>query len=75
MIAKGETLSEVLNDVNAPVEPPSKVAFLQPRGLVNTGNMCYMNSVSLIKASESPYIDSPGFASLDFLYTILRLSF
>ena len=23
----------------------SKVAFLEPRGLVNTGNMCYMNSV------------------------------
>lgn len=25
----------------------AKVAFLEPRGLVNTGNMCYMNSVSL----------------------------
>jgi ubiquitin carboxyl-terminal hydrolase 10 len=24
----------------------SKIAFLKPRGLVNTGNMCYMNSVS-----------------------------
>lgn len=24
----------------------AKVAFLEPRGLVNTGNMCYMNSVS-----------------------------
>ena len=47
--AKGETLSEVLNDVNTPVELPSKVAFLQPRGLVNTGNMCYMNSVSLLR--------------------------
>lgn len=25
-----------------------KVTFLEPRGLVNTGNMCYMNSVSLL---------------------------
>lgn len=24
---------------------PDKLAFLEPRGLVNTGNMCYMNSV------------------------------
>jgi ubiquitin carboxyl-terminal hydrolase 10 len=24
----------------------SKLAFLEPRGLINTGNMCYMNSVS-----------------------------
>lgn len=24
-----------------------KISFLKPRGLVNTGNMCYMNSVSL----------------------------
>ena len=27
-------------------EDLSKIAFLKPRGLVNTGNMCYMNSVS-----------------------------
>lgn len=26
-----------------------KLAFLEPRGLVNTGNMCYMNSVSKIR--------------------------
>lgn len=26
----------------------AKIAFLEPRGLVNTGNMCYMNSVSHI---------------------------
>jgi ubiquitin carboxyl-terminal hydrolase 10 len=29
-------------------EEDSKVAFLEPRGLKNTGNMCYMNSVSHI---------------------------
>ena len=30
----------------------SKIAFLQPRGLVNTGNMCYMNAVSTQAASR-----------------------
>ena len=28
------------------VDGSVKVSFLEPRGLVNTGNMCYMNSVS-----------------------------
>jgi ubiquitin carboxyl-terminal hydrolase 10 len=29
------------------VENNGKLDFLEPRGLINTGNMCYMNSVSL----------------------------
>ena len=31
-----------------------KVSFIEPRGLINTGNMCYMNSVSfqLITAAK-----------------------
>ena len=29
-----------------------KLAFLEPRGLVNTGNMCYMNSVSRQETSQ-----------------------
>lgn len=45
-MARGEALSDVLHDMNA-VDAPSKISFLQPRGLVNTGNMCYMNSASL----------------------------
>lgn len=28
------------------VENNGKLDFLEPRGLTNTGNMCYMNSVS-----------------------------
>lgn len=40
-----ESLAEALRSFTA-VSPDSKVAFLEPRGLVNTGNMCYMNSVS-----------------------------
>lgn len=42
---RNETVGEVLSDFNV-ADAPSKVAFLRPRGLVNTGNMCYMNSVS-----------------------------
>jgi ubiquitin carboxyl-terminal hydrolase 10 len=40
-----ESLAEALRSFSA-VSADSKVAFLEPRGLVNTGNMCYMNSVS-----------------------------
>lgn len=45
---KTASLSEALNSYSvAEARENSKVAFLEPRGLVNTGNMCYMNSVSL----------------------------
>lgn len=40
-----ETLAESLRSFSASSND-AKVAFLEPRGLVNTGNMCYMNSVS-----------------------------
>ncbi len=43
---KSETLSDVLNEISSIPEAPGKISFLKPRGLVNTGNMCYMNSVS-----------------------------
>lgn len=43
--ATNENLGDVLGGINV-AEEPSKVSFLRPRGLVNTGNMCYMNSVS-----------------------------
>lgn len=32
-------------DASAPTEN-ARIAFIEPRGLVNTGNMCYMNAVS-----------------------------
>ncbi len=43
------SLAEALNtfDIKNSQDPP-KLSFLEPRGLVNTGNMCYMNSVSFI---------------------------
>jgi ubiquitin carboxyl-terminal hydrolase 10 len=46
-----ETLAEALRSFSA-VANDSKVTFLEPRGLVNTGNMCYMNSVCWSKLAE-----------------------
>lgn len=51
---KTETLGEVLGELST-VEAPSKVVFLEPRGLVNTGNMCYMNSVCCAHRSTADY--------------------
>lgn len=43
---RSESLVDVLNSLGSDVEQyGDKIAFLEPRGLVNTGNMCYMNSV------------------------------
>jgi ubiquitin carboxyl-terminal hydrolase 10 len=44
---KSESLADVLLAYKVRNrESDTKIAFLKPRGLVNTGNMCYMNSVS-----------------------------
>lgn len=38
--------SSVVDAINAyRVKAPEAIPFLEPRGLINTGNMCYMNSV------------------------------
>lgn len=41
---KSNSLGDVLASYS--VESDKKLSFLEPRGLVNTGNLCYMNSVS-----------------------------
>jgi ubiquitin carboxyl-terminal hydrolase 10 len=48
--SKSASLAEVIRSFNVAI--PSKFAFLEPRGLVNTGNMCYMNSVRHIHSIE-----------------------
>jgi ubiquitin carboxyl-terminal hydrolase 10 len=59
--SRASTLAGALKQFN--VDDNDKIAFLEPRGLVNTGNMCYMNSVcpvissvlrSLLTCSDSP---------------------
>jgi ubiquitin carboxyl-terminal hydrolase 10 len=46
--SNSESLAEALRTFSAEAND-AKVTFLEPRGLVNTGNMCYMNSVSIIR--------------------------
>lgn len=43
--ANNESLSDALFSFSASAKD-AKIAFIEPKGLVNTGNMCYMNSVS-----------------------------
>jgi ubiquitin carboxyl-terminal hydrolase 10 len=58
-----ESLAEALKSFSV-ASTESKVAFLKPRGLVNSGNMCYMNSVSPGVISHAmlsnKYLGSPG---------------
>lgn len=65
--SRASTLAGALKQFN--VDDNDKIAFLEPRGLVNTGNMCYMNSVR--------WASNPGtecltklFRFFKYLYTV-----
>lgn len=55
-VQKNQALGDVLSSLGDDVAKYSdKVSFLEPRGLVNTGNMCYMNSVLQILVFCVPF--------------------
>lgn len=46
-LPKSASLADALKQYS--VQTDFRLSFIEPRGLVNTGNMCYMNSVCLLK--------------------------
>lgn len=52
--SNASSLAEALADFR--IASGQKLAFLEPRGLINTGNMCYMNSVSGTEAGQGKVI-------------------
>lgn len=72
IVPRSNTLADVLASFS--VDSEKKVTFLEPRGLVNTGNLCYMNSVSCFNlwsyCWSNKYVDS---SSSSLLRAILRL--
>lgn len=50
---KTDSLFNALSSYQADdLKADTRISFLEPRGLVNTGNMCYMNSVSYLTHCE-----------------------
>ncbi|OAT01672.1 ubiquitin thiolesterase [Blastomyces dermatitidis ER-3] len=57
-VSKGESLFDVINNLGSNSERDGgKIAFIEPRGLLNTGNMCYMNSILQILVFCVPFYE------------------
>lgn len=54
VLPKSASLADALKQYN--VQTDAVLSFLEPRGLVNTGNMCYMNSVSVPRLLISAFV-------------------
>jgi ubiquitin carboxyl-terminal hydrolase 10 len=52
--SKANALAEVIRSFRVSND---KISFLEPRGLINTGNMCYLNSVLQILTFCAPFYD------------------
>lgn len=72
--SRTSSVAEALKQYN--VDHDEKIAFLEPRGLVNTGNMCYMNSVrfgSFVHIHVIIADKSPDSSNTCILYPLLQL--
>jgi ubiquitin carboxyl-terminal hydrolase 10 len=72
IVPRSNTLADVLASFS--VDSEKKVTFLEPRGLVNTGNLCYMNSVSFTNLCQPTPLTCIDSSSSSFLRSFLRLS-
>ncbi|EUC40463.1 hypothetical protein COCMIDRAFT_9664 [Bipolaris oryzae ATCC 44560] len=55
VVQKSNTLADVLASFS--VDSEKKVSFIEPRGLVNSGNLCYMNSILQVLLFCVPFYD------------------